>query len=165
MLTAFTLIGALTATSLATETTEDTTITDVENKTIDLPFMGMPERMLDEHQLGGGLMFRRGHKGCSPRIMRNIEVSEEYQDSVNSILEADTDVHYLILEGYNVTIIRPVIKSIVEADGTISSKATTAVVMMQNGTSGYAIVDLDLSEAKVTQIVIFTRTVIDKTIS
>jgi len=164
MLTAFTLVGALTATSFATETTEDTITTDIENQTIDLPFEGVPKMMLGEQQFGG-LMFRQGHKGGDPRGMRNIKISEEYKNSVNSILGSDADVQNLISEGYNVTNIRPVIKSYVEADGSVSSKATNAVVMLKNGTSGYATVDVDVSEAKVTQIVIFTRTVIDKTTS
>lgn len=164
MLTTFTLVGALTVTSFATETTEDTITTDVENQTIDLPFEGVPKMMLGEQQFGG-LMFRQGHKGGDTRGMRNIEISEEYKNSVNSILDSDADVQNLISEGYNVTNIRPVIKSYVEADGSVSSKATNAVVMLQNGTSGYATVDVDVSEAKVTQIVIFTRTVIDKTTS
>ena len=95
----------------------------------------------------------------------NIEISTEYTETVNTILEADTDVQTLIAEGYNVTSIRPIIKTVIEADGTILAKATTAVVTLQNGTSGYAVTDVDVLQAKVTQTVIFTRTVIDKTTS
>jgi hypothetical protein len=45
------------------------------------------------------------------------------------------------------------------------TKATTATAMLQNGTSGYATVNVDVENARVTQIVIITRTVIDKTSS
>ena len=95
--------------------------------------------------------------------MGNIEVSSEYTASVNAILESDSDVQNLISQGYNVTAIRPNVKSVIAADGTIATKATTANVLLQNGTSGYATVSVDVANAKVTQIVIVTRTVIDKT--
>ncbi len=161
MLTALTMIGALTATSLATETTVDTTAADAENQTNVLPLLVMPEMMPGEQGFGGG----PGCRGGGPGGMRNIEISTEYNETVKAILEADSDVKTIIAEGYNVTSIRSAIKTVVEADGTISMKATTAVVTLQNGTSGYAVADLDISQAKVTQIVIFTRTVIDKTTS
>ena len=97
--------------------------------------------------------------------MGAIEVSSEYTATVNTILDSDTDVQNLIAEGYNVTSIRPIIKSAIEVDGTLTTKATTAIVTLQNGTSGHATVNVDITEAKVTQIVIYTRTVIDKTAS
>ena len=95
----------------------------------------------------------------------NIDVSSEYTATVNAILNSDTDVQNLITQGYNVTSIRPIVKNIVEAAGTLTTKATTAIVTLQNGTSGHAKVSIDVSQAKVTQIVIFTRIVIDKTTS
>jgi hypothetical protein len=164
-LIAFTIIGALTATSFATETTLDTNAADVESQTNEVPFLSMPEMMLGEQGFGGGPGCRQGHRGGGSGGVRNIEISTEYTETVNAILEADTDVQTLIAEGYNVTSIRPIIKTVVEADGTILAKATTAVVTLQNGTSGYAVTDVDVLQAKVTQTVIFTRTVIDKTTS
>jgi hypothetical protein len=165
MLTALTMIGALTATSFATETTSDTNAVDVESQTNEGAFLGMREMMLSEQGFGGGPGCREGHGGRGPGGMMNIELSTEYTETVNTILEADTDVQTLIAEGYNVTSIRPIIKSVVEADGTIVTSATTAVVTLENGTSGYAVANVDISQAKVTQIVILTRTVIDKTTS
>jgi hypothetical protein len=120
----------------------------------------MERMMMGEPGFGGGRGFGRGPGG-----MGNIEVSSEYTATVNTILEGDTDVQNLIADGYNVTSIRPIIKSVIEADGTLTTKATTAIVTLQNGTSGYAVASVDISQAKVTQIVIFTRTVIDKTTS
>lgn len=161
------IIGILTATSLATEATSTTqdTATDVENNQTELPLLGLPEMMMGVQRPGGGLGCGRGHRGGGAGGMGNIEVSSEYTETVNAILEADTDVQNLVAEGYNVTLIRPIIKTVVEADGTITTKATTAVVILQNGTSGYAVTQVDISQAKVTQIVIFTKTIIDKTTS
>ena len=164
-LIAFSIIGALTATSFATDTTSDTSTADVESQTNEVPFLGMPEMMLSEQGFGGGLGCRGGHRGGGPGGMANIELSTEYTETVNTILEADSDVQNLIAEGYNVTSIRPIINSVVEADGSIVTSATTAVVKLENGTSGYAVVNVDVSQDAVTQIVIFTRTVIDKTTS
>ncbi|TRO47798.1 hypothetical protein E2P60_02370 [Candidatus Bathyarchaeota archaeon] len=109
--------------------------------------------------------FRRGHRGHGGFMggMANIEVSSEYTENVNAILDSDSDVQDLISEGYEVTAIKPIVKNIIEADGTLATKATTAVVVLQNGTSGYATVNVEVEQAKVTQIVIITRTVIDKT--
>ena len=159
MLTALTVIGALTATSFATEVTSDTNTSDVESSTNEVPFL--PEMMLMEHGFGGG----PGHRGGGSGDMRNIEVSTEYTETVNAILEADPDVQTLIAEGYNITSIKPIIKTVVEGDGTIATSATSAVVTLKNGTSGYAVTKVDVSQAKVTEIVIYTKTVIDKTSS
>jgi len=131
-----------------------------------LPFNGMGGMMMGEPGCGGGRGFGGGPRGLGRGFMGgmgNIEISSEYTASVNAILDGDTDIQNLIAEGYNVTSIRPVIKNIIEADGTLTTKATTAIVRLQNGTSSYAIANVDVANAKVTQIVIVTRTVIDKT--
>lgn len=154
-----TIIGALTTTSFATETTTNANLTDAENQTTDqLPFVGIPKMLTGEQG------FCRGHRG-GPGDMRNIEISTEYTETVNTILEADTDVQTLLAEGYNVTHIMPEVKTVIEADATVTTKATTAIVTLQNGTSGLAVVNIDISQAKVTKITILTKTVIDKTTS
>jgi uncharacterized protein affecting Mg2+/Co2+ transport len=85
---------------------------------------------------------------------------------VISILNNDSDVaQQLISKGYNVTSIDPTIKNVIEGNGTITAQADTARVIMTNGTSGYVAVNVDVANAKVTQITIVTRTVIDKTAS
>ena len=61
------------------------------------------------------------------------------------------------------TTINPVFKYVVAGDGTVTLKATTAQVLLLNGTSGTAIANVDVANAKVTQLEIFTQTVIDKT--
>jgi len=153
------IFGGLAMTAFAAETeTTDTSTTDAadaESQTENLQSWGMAEMMM------GDQGFRRGHGGSGG--MCNIEVSSEYTATVNAILDSDTDVQNLIAEGYNVTSIKPVIKNVIEADGTLATKATTAMVTLQNGTAGYATASVNITDAQVTQIVIVTRTVIDKT--
>ena len=144
--------------SMASDATTATTPDPGSNPT-NIPFFGMGGMMMGEQGFGGG----RGGHGGGMGGMGNIEVSSEYTATVNAILESDSDVQSLISQGYNVTAIRPNVKSVIAADGTITTKATTANVLLQNGTSGYATVSVDTANAKVTQIVIVTRTVIDKT--
>jgi hypothetical protein len=91
-----------------------------------------------------------------------IEVSEEFKQTVTNIAENDTDVQNLIADGYNVTSVRPIIKTTVDAEGNVVTKATSAVLILQKDPTGHASVMVDIEEAKVTQIVILTRTVIDK---
>jgi hypothetical protein len=114
----------------------------------------------------GGMM--AGTQGWSPRGMRGrgcygfIEVSEEFKENVINIAKNDTDVQNLLNEGYNITGVRPIIKTIVEGDGTVVTKATNAIVILEKDTIGYAIVKVDVASAKVTEIVILTKTVIEK---
>ena len=56
----------------------------------------------------------------------------------------------------------PNIKMTVDGNGNVALKATNATVLLENGTTGRAFVTVDLSQSKVTQIVTFTKTVIDK---
>jgi hypothetical protein len=110
----------------------------------------------------GGPPARHGGFGSS---MGCIEVSAEYNHTVNNILGNDTDVQKLISEGHTVTAIRPMLSSAIAADGTVTIKASTAIVTLQNDTSGFATAKVDVTNAKVTEIVIVTRTVIDKSTS
>ena len=92
----------------------------------------------------------------------SIEVSEEFEQIVTSIAENDTDVQDLIADGYNVTSVQPIIKTVIDGEGNVVTKATSAVLTLQKDTTGHATVMVDIEEAKVTQIIILTRTVIDK---
>lgn len=53
-------------------------------------------------------------------------------------------------------------KSVVEGDGTVLTSATNVVVKLTNGTAGRAEVYVGGTNAKVTRIIIMTRTVITK---
>ena len=89
-------------------------------------------------------------------------VSQEYKDNVINITESDTDVQKLLAEGYNITGVRPLINATVEADGTVTMKATNAIVTLTQNTTGRAIVWVNVEQAKVTRITILTMTVIEK---
>lgn len=91
-----------------------------------------------------------------------IEVSEEFKENVVNIAKNDTDVQNLLNEGYNITRIKPLIKSVVDGDGTVVTKATGATLMLEKDTTGYAYVWIDLGQGKVTRMEILTRTVIEK---
>jgi hypothetical protein len=91
-----------------------------------------------------------------------VTVSQEYKDNVISIAQNDSDVQNLLADGYNITDVRPIISAVVEADGTVTMRATTAIVTLTQNSTGKAHVTVDLEQAKVTEIVILTRTVIEK---
>ena len=147
--------AADTSNTTATDTANTTTVTADTNYTAvpgwDNGCMGFrgPGR-----GMGSG---RHGFGGFGP-----IEVSDEFKEKVTTIAENDTDVQSLIANGYNVTSVHPIIKTVVDADGNVVTKATSAVVMLQKDTTGFATVTVSIEEAKVTQIVILTRTVIEK---
>ena len=150
--------------STNTDTTTDTSTT----QDITIPQFGDNMQMMDGGQgfcFGGGPNDRGHGVGPMGGSMSNIEVSDEYTANVNAILSNDTDVANLISEGYNVTSINPVVKNIIEGDGTLVTKATTAVVTMQNGETGIATVKVDVENSAVLKITIVTTTVIDKSSS
>ena len=93
---------------------------------------------------------------------QNIEISSAYNETIYSILTNDTDVANLLSEGYNVTAIHPILHSVIGGDGTVTTQASTATVLLQKGDTGYATVTVDVTNDKVTHIVIVTETVIDK---
>jgi hypothetical protein len=107
---------------------------------------------------GGGHGFGRRGFGWGG----GITVSQEYKDNVINIAQNDPDVQNLLADGYNITDVRPIINTIVEADGTVTMKATTAIAMLSQNTTGRAFVTVNVEEGKVTEIVILTRTVIEK---
>ena len=98
----------------------------------------------------------------------SLNVSQAFKDNVIGIAENNTDVKNLITSGYNVTSVRPVITATIEANGTVTFEATSAIVTLtqstagQNTTStGRALVWVNVEQAKVTKIVTTTRTVIE----
>ena len=91
-----------------------------------------------------------------------IEVSDEYTTAVTTIAKSDTDVQNLLADGYNVTRVMPIVKTVIDAQGNVATKATNATVVLVKDTYGYAFVSVDLAQNKVTQIVTYTKTVIQK---
>lgn len=163
------IIGGLLLTKQAASTTDtdtNTTTTTLNGDGNDFPYLdnnlvgfgrgfGGPRAGFGG---GPGLGARGGLRGFGP-----VEVSEEFEQTVTDIVESDIDVQNLLAEGYNVTSIKPVIKSVIDAEGYVTTRATSAVLILQKDTSGCAFVSVNIEEAKVTEIVILTRTVIEKT--
>ena len=92
----------------------------------------------------------------------SVEISSAYNQTVMNIVNNDSDVKNLLAQGYTFQAMMPILKSTVQGDGTVVTSATSAVVILVNGTTGRAQVTVDVTNAKVTQIVITTRTVITK---
>ncbi len=91
-----------------------------------------------------------------------IEVSEEFKENVITLAESDEDVQALLDDGYNITGVKPIVKTVIDGDGNVVTKATDAIVMLDRDETGKACVWVDLEEGKVTKIVIVTRTIIEK---
>jgi hypothetical protein len=90
-----------------------------------------------------------------------VEVSEEFASKVLDILKSDPDASKLLSEGYNVTAVRPIVTLSVAGDGTVTLRATQAVVVLRKDSS-WAVVRVDVAQGKVVSIVTVTRTVIKK---
>jgi hypothetical protein len=108
-----------------------------------------------------GFPGRHGHGGLPGGFM-DVTVSQEFKDNVINIMQNDTDVQQLLADGYNITNVRPIISATVEGDGTVTMKATSAIVVLSKDTTSRATVWVDLEQAKVTRIEILTITVIEK---
>jgi len=96
------------------------------------------------------------------RFRTDVEVSGAYNATVMSILQEDTDVQNLLTQGYSVSAVRPIIKTVVEGDGSVVNKASSAIVTLQNSSTCRATVWVDVEAGKVTKIVTVTVTVIEK---
>lgn len=159
------VIGGLLFTAQAAE--EDATMltTDILDEQASLEDWNILNTIEANQDFCNNMRFRRGPRGHGGHLgsIGSYEVSDEYTDNVNSILDSDTDIQDLVSEGYNVTSINPIIKNVLEADGTLVTKASVAVVRLENGNDGFATASVDVEQGVVTQIVIITRTVIDKT--
>jgi hypothetical protein len=57
---------------------------------------------------------------------------------------------------------RPLISATVQADGTITMKATNAIVSLAQNATGRALVWVNVEQAKVTRIEILNMTMIEK---
>jgi hypothetical protein len=159
------IMGGFLLTTKAADTTS-TTDTNTATPTANGNCMGIPSwnnfsMGFGRPEFGGGpgpgLRGGHGSGGFGP-----VEVNAEFVQNVTNIAKSDADVQNLLADGYNITLVRPVIKSVVDAEGYVTTKATSAIVILQKDTSGYASVSVNLEEGKVTRIVILTRTVIEK---
>ncbi len=108
--------------------------------------------------------FGMGHKGMDRGLggFEAVQLSSDFTANVTAIAKNDNDVQNLLNQGYNITSIRPVISTVVDGNGNVVTKASTADVLLQGNNGSRAFVVVDLSQAKVTKIVTLTVTEIDK---
>ena len=112
-------------------------------------------------RFGGARGFGDFGRLSSPIRFGQIQVSSDFTANVTNIANNDSIVQNLLTQGYNITSIRPIITASIDGNGNVVTKATTADLTLQ-GTSGRALVVVDLSQNKVTKIVTLTLTEIDK---
>ena len=158
------VMGGFLLTTQATDTS-GTTETATENTTAVITDAGCS--VVSDWNVGGmgfggpGHRHKGGFGGFGSGFIP-VEVSAEFEEKVTNITKSDTDVQQLLDEGYNVTRVMPIVKTIIDGDGNVVTKATNATVMLEKDTTGRAIVSVDLEQEQVTQIIILTRTVINK---
>jgi hypothetical protein len=158
------VMGGFLLTTQATDTngTTETTTENTTTVTTDDSYSCVPDWNIGGMGFGvPGHGHRGGFGGFGPGCIP-IEVSAEFEEKVTNIAKSDTDVQQLLDEGYNVTKVMPIVKTIIDGDGNVVTKATNATVMFEKDTTGCAIVSVDLEQEQVTQIIILTRTVINK---
>lgn len=109
------------------------------------------------------LRFGMSHRGMDRGFtgFSAIQVNSDFTANVTNIAKNDSDVQNLLNQGYNITSIRPVISTVIDGNGNVVTKASTADLTLE-GTNGRALVVVDLNQAKVTKIVTMTVTEIDK---
>jgi hypothetical protein len=108
-----------------------------------------------------GMFEPRGRGGFGNEGFGVFQLSSDFTTNVTNIAKNDSDFQNLLNQGYNITSIRPVITTTIDGNGTLTTKATTADLTLKS-TNGRAYVVVDLAQAKVTKIVTYTRTEIDK---
>jgi hypothetical protein len=111
--------------------------------------------------------FGMGHRGMARGFGGGlgsgaIQLSADFTANVTNIAKSDSDVQNLLTQGFNITSIRPVITTSIDGNGNISTKASTANVLLEGNNGSRAFVIVDLSQAKVTKIVTMMITEIDK---
>jgi hypothetical protein len=157
------LAKADTTTSVETdpETTPSSSINATYNSPINLggfgngPMaMGMEPRPGMGHRMEGGF-----GGGFGPQA---IQISADFTANVTDIAKSDSDVQALITQGFNITSIRPIITTSIDGNGNITTKASTANVLLEGNNGSRSFIIVDLSQAKVTKIVTLTVTEIDK---
>jgi len=89
--------------------------------------------------------------GFEPR--GSVQVSKEFQDHVIAIASNNNSVQTLLTDGYNVTGVSPVISYTVNANGDVTMKANNAIVLLRKGTTGSALVYVNVEGEKVTRVV------------
>lgn len=149
-------------------TTNAQTNNTVASDAVSAPTSSPADNPNNASNFNGGYMDFRGHRGfggpggCGPAGFGVIQVSSEFTANVTNIAKADSDVQNLLNSGYNITAVRPIISTVIDANGNAVTKASTAELILQKDTTGRAFVLVNVDQAKVTKIVTLTMTEIDK---
>ncbi len=105
--------------------------------------MGMGQRIRRFRRFGGNFS-----SAMMPGGFGSIQVSSDFTQNVTNIAKNDSDVQNLLNQGYNITSIRPVISTVIDGNGNVVTKATTADVILQSTTGrAFVVVDLDSSKS------------------
>lgn len=111
--------------------------------------------------MGRGRPGEMMHRGMD-RGFGVIQVSTDFTENVTNIATNDSDVQNLLNQGFNITSIRPIISTVVDGNGNVVTKASTANVLLQGNNVSRAFAVVDLTQLKVTKLVTMTITEIDK---
>jgi hypothetical protein len=120
-------------------------------------FYNLPMAFGMAPRFGMGHRMDRGFGGLGA-----VHVSSDFTANVTNIVKNDSDVQNLFNQGYNITSIRPVISTVIDGNGNIVTKASTADVLLLGNNGSRSFVVVDLTQDKVTKIVTLTVTEIDK---
>ncbi|MEM4766692.1 MAG: hypothetical protein QXN51_01175, partial [Ignisphaera sp.] len=82
----------------------------------------------------------------------HVIVSDEYKAEIIEILKTDPDVKKLLENGYNITVVKPLIKMYVQGDGSVVLKAVQASVTLCKKGEGITVVLVDIEEGRVLKI-------------
>ena len=82
-----------------------------------------------------------------------VELSEEFKQKVVEILKSDTDTSALLSSGYNITCIEPILRLVVQGDGSVTMKVTKVIVLMVKPGEGKALAYVDLETGTVEKLV------------
>ncbi|MEM1897099.1 MAG: hypothetical protein QXK54_05450 [Ignisphaera sp.] len=91
----------------------------------------------------------------SREILRHyiVEVSDEYRTRIENILRSDPNASTLLENGYSITVIKPIVRFVVQGDGSIVMRADKAVVILAKNGENRTIVYIDVINGFVIEIV------------
>lgn len=85
-------------------------------------------------------------------LIKNVELSEEFKNNILDILGSNENTSKLLDEGYEVTLIRPIIKLVVLGDGSVVLKVVEVQVTLYKKGEGVFQVLIDYEAKEVVNI-------------
>ncbi len=89
---------------------------------------------------------------CNPVKLQFIEISDEYRVKVIDILKSNPDVQSLLRDGYNITMVKPMIKLYVKGDGSVELRASQSYVCLYKSGVERVVVLVDVEANNVIKI-------------